>query len=108
VPLHHLRRAYPDPMTGHNDWQFLRVGGRIFGIYSSSFAVPVKRAHFLRRYAYFAQAKSYGDWQFFYLPPALADQAPAQLVHAAARLPSQAIPVPREQAALSTAAMGHD
>ena len=69
VPLHHLRRAYPDPMTGKNDWLFLRQGDRFFGIYSSSTAAPVKHANFPRRYADFVDAKTYGDWQFFYRPP---------------------------------------
>jgi hypothetical protein len=69
VPLHHLRRAYPDPMTGKNDWLFLRYGDRIFGIYSGSTAAPVKHANFPRRYADFVDAKTYGDWQFFYRPP---------------------------------------
>ncbi len=69
VPLHHLRRAYPDPMTGKNDWLFLRYGDRIFGIYSSSTAAPVRHANFPRRYADFVDAKTYGDWQFFYRPP---------------------------------------
>jgi type II secretory pathway pseudopilin PulG len=95
VPLHHLRRAYADPVTGRNDWQFLRVGGRIFGIYSSSSAVPVKHARFPRRYAYFTQAKSYADWQFFYLPPALAVQAPTQLMRVTPAQPGQPVTAPR-------------
>jgi type II secretory pathway pseudopilin PulG len=69
VPMHHLRRAYPDPITGKNDWLFLKQGDRIFGVYSSSVAPPVKHANFPRRYADFADAKTYGDWQFFYRPP---------------------------------------
>lgn len=69
VPLHHLRRAYPDPITGKNDWLFLRDGDRIYGVYSKSTAPAIKHANFPRRYADFANAKTYGEWQFFYLPP---------------------------------------
>lgn len=69
VPLHHLRRAYADPLTGKSDWRFLRDGGRIYGIYSASDQAPIKHANFPRRYEYFANAQTYGDWQFFYMPP---------------------------------------
>ena len=69
VPLHHLRRAYPDPMTGNNDWQFLRDGDRIYGVYSSSDRVPLKRANFARQYAFFSKAETYADWKFFFPPP---------------------------------------
>jgi type II secretory pathway pseudopilin PulG len=69
VPLHHLRRAYADPMTGNNDWRFLFDGDRISGVYSSSERVPIKRANFPRAYAFFANAQTYADWKFFYLPP---------------------------------------
>src|SRR5260370_3920400 len=79
VPLPHLRRAYPDPMTGKNDWLFLRYGDRIFGIYSSSTAAPVRHANFPRRYADFVDAKTYGDWQFFYRPPGTRIRGPTGL-----------------------------
>lgn len=69
VPLHHLRRAYPDPMTGKADWKLLIEGGRIYGVYSSSTAETIKRARFPRRYAEFANARTYAEWQFFYVPP---------------------------------------
>jgi type II secretory pathway pseudopilin PulG len=58
VALHHLRRAYPDPMTGRNDWEFLRDGTGIYGIRSSSDRVPIKQANFPDRYAYFANAQT--------------------------------------------------
>src|SRR6202171_6723808 len=69
VPLHHLRRAYPDPITGKNDWLFLRQGDRIFGVHSSSDAPTIKRANFPRRYGELANVKTYGEWQFFYVIP---------------------------------------
>jgi type II secretory pathway pseudopilin PulG len=69
VPMHHLRRAYPDPVTGKNDWIFMRQGDRFYGVYSSSTDSTIKRAGFPRRYEDFENQKTYGGWQFFYLPP---------------------------------------
>lgn len=69
IPLHHLRRAYPDPMTGKSDWQVLRDGNGIYGIYSSSDRVPIKHANFPRLFAFFEKAQTYSDWKFFYPPP---------------------------------------
>ncbi|NVH71026.1 type II secretion system protein [Paraburkholderia sp. JPY432] len=69
APLHHLRRAYPDPVTGKNDWVFMQQGARIYGLYSSSTDLPIKRAGFPLLYQDFENQKTYGGWQFFYLPP---------------------------------------
>ncbi|MGF6758146.1 type II secretory pathway pseudopilin PulG [Paraburkholderia sp. GAS42] len=71
VPMHHLRQAYPDPVTGKNDWLFLRQGDRIYGIYSSSEALAIKRAEFPRRYQDFENEQTYGGWKFIYLAPGL-------------------------------------
>ena len=53
VPKHHLRRLYPDPMTGHADWTpVLTADGQgIMGIGSSSRAAPIKR----RNHAFFRE-----------------------------------------------------
>jgi type II secretory pathway pseudopilin PulG len=69
VPLHHLRRAYADPVTGQNDWVLIYQAGRIGGLHSSSTDVPIKVARFPRQYEDFEGKQSYADWQFFYLPP---------------------------------------
>jgi type II secretory pathway pseudopilin PulG len=69
VPLHHLRRAYRDPITGAGDWQLLRDGNGVYGVYSRSDRAPVKHANFPRQYAFFANAQTYADWKFFYPPP---------------------------------------
>ncbi len=71
VPLHHLRRAYPDPITGRNDWELLRDGTGIYGIHSKSDGVPIKHANFPGRYAFFADAQTYADWQFVYPVPGM-------------------------------------
>jgi type II secretory pathway pseudopilin PulG len=68
-PHRHLRRMYADPITGSVDWQtVLTPDGQILGVASPSAAVPLKRAGFDDTYAPFAEAKSYADWRFVYLP----------------------------------------
>ena len=71
TPMHHLRRAYPDPVTGKNDWVFMRQGDRFYGVYSSSTDPTIKRAGFRRRYEEFEGAETYAGWRFYYLPPVL-------------------------------------
>ncbi|AMP69710.1 type II secretion system protein [Ralstonia solanacearum] len=71
VPLHHLRRAYPDPITGRNDWQFLRDGTGIYGVRSNADGVPIKHANFPLRYASFVTAQTYAEWQFLYPVPGM-------------------------------------
>ncbi len=66
----HLRRVYPDPMTGSADWGLVRAAnGGITGVYSRSTAQPTKVANFPKGYEAFAGAASYGDWVFAYAPP---------------------------------------
>ncbi|MGF6598947.1 type II secretory pathway pseudopilin PulG [Paraburkholderia sp. GAS448] len=69
--MHHLRQAYPDPVTGKNDWLFARQGDRFYGVYSSSEALTIKRAEFPGRYADFENEQTYGGWKFIYLAPGL-------------------------------------
>ncbi|WP_311767721.1 type II secretion system protein [Burkholderia sp. Bp8963] len=89
-PLHHLRRAYPDPLTGRNDWSFLWRGDRFYGIYSSSDLASVKRAGFPQRYSDFEGEETYRKWKFLYLAPGLS--LPASDAVAAA--PAQAASFP--------------
>jgi type II secretory pathway pseudopilin PulG len=64
VPLRHLRRLYPDPITGTPEWGELRDGDRIAGVYSLSEAEPVKRAGFPPAYDSFSGRGRYRDWVF--------------------------------------------
>ena len=66
-PQRHLRRIYLDPMTGKQDWELIKIGGRILGVHSKSTRVPKKRAGFPDQFKDFAKAKSYQEWQFTYL-----------------------------------------
>jgi type II secretory pathway pseudopilin PulG len=90
VPMHHLRQAYPDPVTGKTDWLFLRQGDRFYGVYSSSEAPTIKRAEFPRRYADFETEQTYGGWKFIYLAPGLRT-TPTDAVTAAPGHPVQSI-----------------
>lgn len=69
TPLHHLRRAYADPVAGNNDWVFMRQGEGIYGVYSSSAASTIKRAGFPQLYEDFENQTTYNGWRFFYFPP---------------------------------------
>ncbi len=68
IPVRHLRRAYPDPITGKAEWGLLKVGDRIQGVYSLSEATPIKQAGFPRIHEAFKDATSYKDWVFAYIP----------------------------------------
>jgi type II secretory pathway pseudopilin PulG len=68
TPVHHLRRAYPDPITGKAEWGLLKAGDRIVGVYSLSEAAPIKQAGFSPGYQAFKDAASYKDWVFAYVP----------------------------------------
>ncbi len=64
-PLHHLRRPYPDPMTGRADWVLVRNdAGLITAIHSSSTRLPFKRSGFGKSEQRFEQASSYRGWVF--------------------------------------------
>ena len=65
----HLRRVYPDPLTGKDDWGILQApGGGIMGVYSKSAAKPIKVELFAPEYAGFANKEKYSDWVFAYVP----------------------------------------
>ncbi len=78
-PLHHLRRLYPDPMTGRADWLLIRDQGAIVGIASRSERAPLKRKGFAAADRAFDGAESYGQWRFVAPPTTTlaAAQAPA-------------------------------
>lgn len=69
VPKHHLRRLYPDPMTGAVDWTLIRTPDQtgIMGVASSSQAAPIKRDGFDLIDMLFKDAEHYSDWKFVYV-----------------------------------------
>lgn len=68
VPVHHLRRLYPDPMTGSPEWGILRAGSRISGVYSLSEKSTIKRDGFAPAYQQFSGLTNYRDWIFAISP----------------------------------------
>jgi type II secretory pathway pseudopilin PulG len=69
VPQRHLRRIYPDPLTGKPDWGVVEApGGGIMGVYSRSELAPIKRGNFAKADESFAQATRYSEWKFFHSP----------------------------------------
>ena len=68
MPVRHLRRLYPDPITGQ-EWGLVDApGGGVMGVYSKSPAAPVKTGGFSPANQHFADAPRYMDWQFVHQP----------------------------------------
>jgi type II secretory pathway pseudopilin PulG len=64
MPVRHLRRLYPDPITG-KPWGEVRTeDGRLSGVYSTSEAMPVKQAGFSHIDQSFSEQPSYQKWVF--------------------------------------------
>ena len=65
----HLRRLYPDPITGTSEWALVKgPDGGIMGVHSRSEDQPVKVTNFKLRDRDFEGAKKYSDWKFVYAP----------------------------------------
>lgn len=70
----HLRALYPDPMSANADkdkptWTLMRApDGGISGVASASKEAPLKKAHFPKGLESFADAQSYAEWVFEYVP----------------------------------------
>jgi len=77
VQVRYLRRLYPDPMTNAVDWALVQApDGGIMGVASSSRRAPRKTGLFDAEDEHFAEATTYGDWQFTY-PPRIVSAATA-------------------------------
>jgi type II secretory pathway pseudopilin PulG len=97
----YLRRRYPDPITGSDEWGIVKAAdGGIMGVYSRSEGPPLKTAGFRIADAAFEDASAkYSDWKFVYAPgtPGAAlpvPQAPAPSPAAPAGAPPPAPDVP--------------
>jgi type II secretory pathway pseudopilin PulG len=97
LPVRHLRRAYPDPITGKPEWGLLHAGDRIVGVYSLSDARPLKQAGFRAADKNFTEAGSYKDWVFAYVARGaqLAPASPAASAPPGVPSPPAPAPVPR-------------
>lgn len=83
----HLRRIYPDPVTGSAEWGLVKEKGRIVGVYSKSETRPLRKVFADENRQGFADAETYAGWVFAYLwngtanspgtPPSAADASGA-------------------------------
>ncbi|MCC6473047.1 MAG: type II secretion system protein [Burkholderiales bacterium] len=72
--VRHLRKLYPDPVTGKDEWGLIPApGGGIMGVYSKGEQRPLKIANFDSPYEVFQQRSmqlkekmTYQQWQFAY------------------------------------------
>lgn len=66
----HLRRLYPDPMTGKADWELIMAPqGGIAGIKSRSQLAPLKKAGFRPQDAFLENKATYSEWEFTTIQP---------------------------------------
>lgn len=64
MPVRHLRRLYPDPMTGETDWVLVQGAGGILGVHSRSTLNVFKRRDFPVQYRDFQDKETYAEWVF--------------------------------------------
>lgn len=65
VTRRHLRKLYPDPLTGKTEWGIIEApGGGVLGIYSKSAETPIRVSGFSSPFKQFEGAKSYAEWVF--------------------------------------------
>lgn len=69
----HLRKIYPDPMTGLPQWGLDKAQERIVGVHSLSAKAPLKKAGFSEQYASFTGVGQLQDWRFVYMPTAISE-----------------------------------
>lgn len=70
VAHRHLRKIYPDPITGKAEWGIVQAPtGGIMGIYSLSEGKPLKSANFEPKDKEFEEKEKYSEWKFTYAPP---------------------------------------
>jgi type II secretory pathway pseudopilin PulG len=66
----HLRRIYPDPMTGTKEWGLVKAGDRILGVYSLAPGKPLKEIRVSTPGADGGIAVAYSEWKFVFNPGA--------------------------------------
>lgn len=66
----HIRKLYPDPITGSLDWGLVVAPqGGVMGVYSQSNAKPIKVEGFKLISMGFENHKTYQGWKFVFVPP---------------------------------------
>lgn len=67
--VRHLRRLYADPLTGRQEWGWVRTpDGRIVGVHSLSKTPTLRRSGFPPGLEAFAQAQRHDEWVFAWRP----------------------------------------
>lgn len=67
--VRYLRKLYPDPITGKEEWGLVKsADGGFAGVHSLSEAAPLKSAGFAVRDATFEGKSKYSEWQFVFAP----------------------------------------
>jgi type II secretory pathway pseudopilin PulG len=67
--VRYLRRLYPDPITGKDEWGLVKSpDGGLAGVYSLSENAPLKVSGFAVRDEAFEGKTKYSDWQFGFAP----------------------------------------
>jgi type II secretory pathway pseudopilin PulG len=74
--MRHLRKLFPDPITGKPFVVIKGADGGVQGVASSSDDAPLKVANFRVRDAIFEGGQKYSEWKFIHTPP-VAVAAPA-------------------------------
>jgi len=101
--VRHLRRLYPDPISGNADWGLLKdAQGGISGVFSQSENTPFKKQNFPAADAEFAAKTEYRQWVFAAVmgsetPVTAAAGAEKNAVDAAGSSASQPQTAPQEQ-----------
>jgi type II secretory pathway pseudopilin PulG len=67
--MRHLRKLFPDPMSGKPFVVIKGVDGGVQGVASTSDDPPLKVAGFRVRDAIFEGAQKYSEWKFIHTPP---------------------------------------
>jgi len=68
MPVRHLRKPYPDPLTGGPFGLLAAPQGGVMGVASTSEERPVKSAGFAYRERGFEKAAKYSEWRFVHVP----------------------------------------
>ena len=67
--VRHLRRLYPDPISGAPDWGLVKApDGGVAGVHSLSEERPLKTAGFRVRDKEFEAKAKHSDWKFVFTP----------------------------------------
>jgi type II secretory pathway pseudopilin PulG len=66
-PKRHLRRIYPDPLTGRAEWALIQAhDGSLVGVHSLSDDTPIRMDNFPSEFFHFKNKTRYSEWVFVF------------------------------------------